>query len=148
MRREVSPVDGSTNEYVSVVADSDITGWLEIYRPWLFFRCMEGKTSAFIVTGMQAHADRIGYGVTSYTNVTLRIDKLPAFEEEMSESTDGKALFFKNPKVLTRTLFGHKKLLFRFTPFNASPTMTTFRITGLQDVINPLREACGWQGVD
>lgn len=145
-RTETSPIDDSTNVHLWVRADSDIRGWLETYRPVLYFRCKEKSTNAFIVTGMSAHTDRIGDGATTYTNVTLRVDKLPAFTEEMSASTDDKALFFKHPKSFAKKLFGHDQLLFRFTPFNASPTLTTFQVTGLQEAIKQLREECGWPG--
>ncbi|ASM76020.1 hypothetical protein VITFI_CDS0241 [Vitreoscilla filiformis] len=35
-------------------------------------------------------------------------------------------------------------LLFEFVPFNSSPQMTTFQISGLGVALKPLREACKW----
>ena len=144
VREETSAMNGSTNVYVSIRAQKDIQGWQGTYRPVLYFRCTEGETEAYITIGMAAHTDRLGYGATSYTNSTLRIDKLFPFSEGMSQSAEREALFFKNAEKLARKLFDHDELLFRFTPLDSSPTLTTFKIVGLRDTIKPLRDACGW----
>jgi hypothetical protein len=74
----------------------------------------------------------------------IRFDTDPAEERTLGKSTDGQALFFRNPKGDISTILEHQSLLFRFTPFNSSPQETTFSLRGLSAAIKPLYEACHW----
>jgi hypothetical protein len=59
----------------------------------------------------------------------------------MDASTDGKALFFSDPRDIMTKMQTHQKLAFEFTPFNASPAETTFTITGYVSAVTPLAKA-------
>ena len=103
-------------------------------------RCKENRTEAYILTGM---APNVEYGHSGATT-TFRYDKTAAYDLRMSKSTDGEALFFPSAISQIKRMMQHEKLLFQFTPFNSSPTMTTFPIGGLVEATKALRKQCGW----
>jgi type VI secretion system protein VasI len=141
LRQEKSKIDDSLSVMLSVEGDTEFKGWLKTITPALMLRCKEGKTEAYVVTGMHAHVER--YNLDGAT-VTIRLDENKAFRVRMSESTDGEALFFSDAKEIIQRMTKHQQMLFQFVPFNASPTMTTFPISDLEDTIKPLRAACHW----
>jgi type VI secretion system protein VasI len=139
---KTSLVDDSTNVFLFLSAESEISGWpSKISTPELIIRCKENKTEMYINTGIASHVE---YGNTDSATVTLRLDKEDSFTVKMGKSTDGEALFFSQPIVYVKRLMNHSQLLFQFTPFNSSPTMTTFELDGLKRVIKPLRTHCHW----
>lgn len=139
-RTETSPVDDRQNVFLSRTAESEITGWLgKKHRPTLMIRCKENRTEMFVTTGMAASVE-----YRDQHTVTIRYDKEPAFEVRMGDSTDKEALFFGDAIPQIKRMMGQQEMLFRFTPFNASPAMTTFKVAGLEEAIKPLRTACGW----
>lgn len=144
VQTEISPIDDSKNVYIIVDANEEVRGWMSRSTPSLVIRCKENSTDLYFNVGMQVDTDRIGSGAAQFSDVTLRLDKEKAFVTEMSHSTDGKALFAHNPIDLIKAFFGKSVLLFRFTPFNASPVTTSFDITSLAQAIKPLRKACHW----
>ena len=50
-------MDGSKRIVISRDAENDIAGWLQSKRPSLIVRCQEGKTEAYIATGMAASVE-------------------------------------------------------------------------------------------
>jgi hypothetical protein len=76
--------------------------------------------------------------------VRLRYDDDAATSVVMAQSTDNKALFFPDPMSSIIRMWSAQMLLVGFTPFNASPVMIRFDVSGLPFAIQPLREACGW----
>jgi hypothetical protein len=104
-------------------------------------RCQEGEVAVYVVTGMPP---KVESGGGDEATAQMRFDKDPAEERTLGKSTDGQALFFKNPKGDIPTMLEHQSLLFRFTPFNSSPQETTFSLRGLGAAIKPLYEACHW----
>ena len=85
----------------------------------------------------------VEYGTDGAT-IRLRIDKKPAFKIHAGKSTDGEALFIPSAVAQLKKLMDGSTLLFEFTPFNSSPQMTTFNISGINEVIKPIRETCKW----
>ena len=144
VRTETSPIDDSQNVYVRLKANKSISGWLESYTPWLVLQCKQNTTDVYVITGMQAALGRLGEYGTEFHDATLRFDKAAAKNIEMTGSTDGKALFFRDAIRTAKSMMHHQRLLFEFTPFHANPTMTTFDIGGLSEAIKPLRKACHW----
>ncbi len=139
--QEKSKIDDSLSVTLIVDGDTKFEGWLKTATPVLMLRCKEGKTAAYVITGMPQYVERSNlYGAT----VTIRFDDSKAFQLKMSQSTDGEALFFANAKEFIQRMAKHSRMLFQFTPFNAPPTMTTFQIGGLEDAIKPLKSACHW----
>lgn len=141
VEKEISSLDDSTNVYLSIKANDIVKGWLDQYTPTLQIRCKENTTDAYVVVGMSVANT---YGQYNTAEITLRFDKTKAFDVQMDKSTDGEAVFFRQPIQVIKQMMKHNRLLFQFTPFNSSPAITTFDLTGLSETIKPLREACGW----
>ena len=126
---------------LSLNAENPITGWpSKHYVPVLHLRCQQKATQAYIDVGM---ASNVEYGHDGAT-VTLRFDKAAATKQHMAQSTDREALFFSQAVATIKQMTAHSTMLFEFVPFNASPAMTTFNLTGLAEAVKPLREACKW----
>lgn len=141
VQKETSPLDDSTNVYLSIRANNSVKGWLDQYTPTLQIRCKENTTDAYVVVGMSIANT---YGQYNTAKITLRFDKTKAFDIRMGESTDGEAVFFLEPIKMIKRMIQHDKFLFQFTPFNSSPAITTFDLTGLNEAIKPLRKHCNW----
>ncbi len=135
-----SEMDDTKSVYLSLRAENSIQGWLESSTPTLNIRCMENQTNLFIETGMSSSVE---YGTSNHT-VELRIDSQKAFRQSWSDSTDNKALFAGNSVGLAKQLAGADKLLFRFTPFNASPQTVEFDVRGLYNHLGEVAKACRW----
>lgn len=96
--------------------------------------------AAFINMGARATVE----GNADEATITLRFDKLDAFQTVADESTDGVAFFLRDPKEFIREAGAHSTLLVRFVPFNSQPQETTFALRGLAVAARPLQRACGW----
>lgn len=108
----------------------------------LILRCSENTTVLYISTSCQMTSNLRGYG-----DVTYRFDDASAQTRGFTESSDSSALGLWNGGKsipFIKKMFGKSTALFRFTPFGDSPTTARFDITGLEEAIAPLREACHW----
>ncbi len=108
----------------------------------LVLRCSENKTVIYINTTCHLASGTGGYG-----QVTYRFDDNSAETREFSDSTDNRALgLWSGGKSipLINKMFGNSSALFRFTPYGDSPVTARFDISGLEEAITPLREACHW----
>ena len=141
IQKKISPLDDSTNVYLSIQANDPVRGNLEQYTPTLQIRCKENTTEAYVIVGVPV-ADI--HGQYNTAQITLRFDKTKAFDIQMDKSTDGKAMFFRKPIGTIEQMMRHGRLLFQFIPSDSPPAITTFDLAGLSEAIKPLREACGW----
>lgn len=141
-----SPIDDSTNVWVSRKANSPIDGWPnKSVTPMIYITCREKKTRAYIYTDMSPAIE----STRARARGTIRLDGDEAYTDTFGVSTSGDALFLKpgDESALLgflRELSKHKKMLVQFTPFNSPPTMTTFDLAGLSDALKPVQDACGW----
>jgi type VI secretion system protein VasI len=141
---EKSPIDGSTNVYLSIDSEKPILGWLTSnITPSLHIRCKENKTNAYIHLGLRPKTEYGSYG-SEYTYITLRFDEEKAYQEKFGLSTSGEAVFFADHIPIVKKMMKHDRLLIEVIPFNASPQITTFSLKGFSEKVRPLREACRW----
>lgn len=141
---EKSPLDDSTNVYLSIDADKPISGWLNNdVTPSLHIRCKENTTNTYIKLGMRPKTEFGSYGSES-AYLKLRYDDEKAYEEKFGLSTNGEAVFFPSYIPTVKKMLQHKTLLIEFTPYHSSPQITTFDLSGLSEKMAPLREACSW----
>jgi hypothetical protein len=139
-----SEFDDSTTVHLILPAENEIEGWVTTYRPNLVLRCQEGEIDAIVDIGMPAEIDpnrSLGAHI-----VRVRFDNNPAFEAYTKESSDGDALFFFTREYMVIDMLKSREMTFGFTPFNADPVVTKFDLRGLSNVIEPLKEACNWDG--
>jgi hypothetical protein len=135
-----SSFDDSPQVVLALDAESTIEGFLRSRRPTLILRCREQDLDVYVVTGMPADVERRNLdGAT----VRIRFDDRDAESQNTNRSTDDEALFFYDERQLINRLVNADRLLFGFTPFNASPVETSFDLSGLSDVLPQLLEACG-----
>ena len=134
-----SAFDDSKIVRLSLLADDSVEGWLTTYTPWLNIRCQEHKLDVYVNVGMQINVES---GLFQSATVRVRFDSNEAQDMIADESTDGEALFFRNPSEMINSMLNHNRMIFGFIPFNASAVVTTFNLTGLSGVIQPLRDAC------
>ncbi|MDN3524335.1 type VI secretion system-associated protein TagO [Halomonas sabkhae] len=141
--KEKSPIDDSVSVYLRTYSKEPIRGRLGRERDaLLLIRCVENTTSMILQFGGHHMASLQQYG-----RVTLRIDDQDARRVRMNESTDNQALGLWNGGSsipVVKRMFGHDTLTVRATPYSESPITTQFPITGLEEAIKPLREACHW----
>lgn len=137
VREEVSPIDDSKKVIMTLDAETTIGHGYREYRPIMYIRCSENKTSLFINTNHYLGLRDIP--------VLTRLDKDKATTRKWGLSTDNKAIFAPGSNAAyAKSLFNNDSLLIQLTPYNESPVMTTFDIRGLKEAIKPLREACHW----
>lgn len=142
VRVTTSDMTDDTTVVLSVSSDETLTCGYSPSRASLILRCNENTTVMYISTSCHVASGHGGYG-----RVTYRFDDALAQTKEFSASTNNNALGLwsggKSIPVIQQ-MFGHDTALFRFTPFSESPTTARFDISGLEDEIGPLREACHW----
>lgn len=134
---KTSPIDDSTNVYVSVDAEKPVHSGYQTVRPTLIIRCAQNKTNVFINWGLY-----LGLNTTS---MLTRIDHQKAHTNSWYISTDTKAVFVQGSDIAyAKVLIGHHTLLAQITPYNENPVMAEFDISNLAEAIKPLRKACHW----
>ena len=138
-----SDFDNSTTVALSLEAENYVKGWLDTTLPTLILRCKEREMNVYIKVGTQVDVE---YGLDDAASVRVRFDQNQTFELVADESTDGDALFFRDPYGMIMWMLQSKEMTFGFTPFNADPAVTKFDLRGLSNVIEPLKQSCNWNG--
>lgn len=141
---EKSALNDRTEVFMSVYSDASVDcGWNKNAPILLQLRCMDGKTALIINT--DCHMTSSQYD--DYGDVTYRLDDNKAKMITMDESTDNRSLGLWSGGgsiPVIKQMFGRSKMLVKMTPFGESPFTATFPITGLEEAVKPLRQACGW----
>lgn len=132
-----SPIDDSKTVVMALDAESPISAWPnEVATPVLILRFKEGELDSYFSLGVTPNVES---GDTR--TLTLRFDSSPAKNYEGSISTNNKALFLRDTRVLLREISSADKLTLRFTPFNSSPVTTTFNLKGFDGAASELLAA-------
>jgi hypothetical protein len=77
--------------------------------------------------------------------VQIRFDENQPITQHWNQSTDDEALFAPSAVAMSRRLAKANSMLFRFTPFNSSPTVAKFNLIGLPHYLPKVADACGWE---
>ncbi|MFN0113872.1 MAG: type VI secretion system-associated protein TagO [Paracoccaceae bacterium] len=133
-----------TNDVFLTVRMEDVLecGMFDRSPATLLLRCMENSTAVMLATSCHMASGFSGYGRVEY-----RVDDKPSRTKNFEASTDNSALGLWNGGSaipFIKELFGGKRLLMRFTPFNESPVTAEFDISGLEEAIASLRKECSW----
>lgn len=141
MQESINKIDDSKTVMAQLAADTAITGWPgKTYVPKLIVRCQKNRTEVYIDNGM---SPTVEYG-TDYSTITVRFGKDKAKKLSTEKSTDGAGLFLPNPVSFLKEAEKHSTLLYEFVPFNSNSAMTTFNLTGIDEVIKAVRSTCKW----
>lgn len=140
--RDVNPIDDSERVVIGLTASSGRSQW---GRPISFVaRCKSDKTEAYIIWN-----DYVGDDSSSVYEewkwVTIRIGDRPARVQRWGVSTDKEATFAPAwAGNLLKEMVGETQLIAQITPFAESPVTAIFDITGIENALKPLSEACNW----
>lgn len=139
-----SKLTDQTNVFLHVESDEAVNcGWNKGEKISLVVRCVEDKTSLIIATGCHMTSSRYN----SYGDVTYRLDDEKAKTASMVESTNNRSLGLwgggKSIPVI-KQMFGKSRMVVRATPYGESSFTATFDVSGLEEAIRPMREACHW----
>jgi type VI secretion system protein VasI len=140
-QEQQSQMDDSAGVVFALTAEEEIQGWLKRQTPTLIVRCREKATNVYMVTGMSATVENTDDTHT----VRVRFDEKPAQREMWSQSTDNEALFAPRAMQMARSIAAAKLLRLEFTPFNGSPQLVTFDVTGFDQHIGRVAAACRWK---
>jgi hypothetical protein len=138
---EKSEMDGSAKVGLFLDANNEVDGWLKTQRPKLVIRCQEHKTDLYVNTGMPANPE---YGSFNEYTVRLRLDQKPPTRQSWGQSTNNESLFAPSAIQLAKQLATAETLIFEFTPFNSSPARAEFNVSGLNEHLKEVAQACGW----
>ena len=138
---DVSPIDDSKTVMLSLKSDSPIKSDFSQVIPTLNIQCKERETDFYINFNI--------FLSTNDIKPITRIDSDKAVTDvEWTISTDYKGLFYpgsqKKIQEFIKTLKDKKKFFIQVTPFSKGSVNTTFDLTGLDEAIKPVREACNW----
>lgn len=141
---ETSTLTDDRNVYVTVRSEDTYScRWNRDNRATLMLRCLENTTSLIIRTGCHMTASRY----SDYGDVTYRLDDDPAATVSMNNSTNNESLGLwrgGQPIPVIRSMFGKSQMIARLRPYGENPITVTFNISGVEEAISPLREACNW----
>ena len=144
VRSKTSALDDSTSVFLSVSSEDPVRDRFGRGSPArLTVRCLENTTSVTINFAGLFMSNTQGGG-----RVDFRVDDNPAGNVRMAVSNNNQALGLwrggQSIPFIQKHLLNGDSLYLRATPFNESPVEMHFNISGLDDVIDPLREACNW----
>jgi type VI secretion system protein VasI len=134
-----SSFDDSKTVTLLLDAEDEIVGPSGSIRPSLLVRCREHEKDVYIYTGM---APDVESGNFDGATVRVLFDKEGALTKNAGQSTSRDSLFFPDPEETIAAMLKHERMVFGFTPFDASPVEMTFDLRGLSEAIKPLNEAC------
>lgn len=140
---KTSLIDDVKTVGMFVTAENEVTGLIGLRsKPNLVIRCQNKQTSIFVLTD-QYLVEGYGYGRIRY-----RIDKNdPVSTLDWSVDDTHRAFGFwinGGSLPLIKDLFGAKKIIIEYRPFQGSLVEAVFPIAGIEKEIGPVREACGW----
>lgn len=137
VRSEKSPINDSTNVYLSLYADKEVQTGHKTVMPELNIRCKENKTETYIIWDLYLGINK--------ADVLIRLDKEKATIKPWTISTSNTTAFLPGNNIaFLKQLMKHNALLAQVTPYGENTVMAIFDIRGLSEAITPLREACKW----
>ena len=128
----------------SALGDRDtVTIFLEAkfesnFEKVLMIRCRDNETDVMFAVKSYMGSD-------DSQKIEWKIDDAPISKTTANASSDGRAVFIRNPIAFLRSLFEKKRLAMRVTPRNSGSIEALFDIEGIEKVIGPVEKACNWK---
>ncbi|WP_447556043.1 hypothetical protein [Vreelandella sp. EE22] len=110
--------------------------------PTVVFRCFEDTTVAYFNLFDQDES-----GTYEYDDVTLQLDDHEPETYAMEAIDDGHAVGFwesEDATAFIESLFGTQTLSMTVTPTEGEPIAMDFNVEGIETMIGPVRDTCGW----
>ncbi len=141
---ETSAMTDETNVYLRLESEQPVyCSWSSGNPVTLLLRCRENTTSAIFSTGCHMTSSRYN----NYGDVTYRLDDEAPRVKGFTESTNNRSLgLWRGGQAIPfiREMLDNEQLLVRMMPYGESAFEVSFNISGLDEAIQPLRDACGW----
>lgn len=142
--KETSKLTDQTSVFLTVESQEVVNcGWNRGERIRLWVRCVENTTALLFQTN--CHMTSSDY--SDYGEITYRLDSEKARTVQGNESTNNRSLGLWSGGrsiPIIKQMFGKSVMVVRMTPFGENPFTATFNISGLEEAIEPLRNACHW----
>jgi type VI secretion system VasI family protein len=128
---------GGTDVYTMVSSNDALSAAGGAGRPTLVLRCVDEQTDLYITWFVAVGAEAM--------DVETRMDDETARTEPWSVSTDRQSTFFEGDAAARiREWMDGDALRADLALAGQTPLSATFDLTGLDEAVPPLRQACGW----
>ena len=135
-------LDDTTTALLVLEAEEENERRFGKFRSTLFLRCKKGLPEAYFTTDGPVQSI---YGDWDRSYVRVRLDNGEPRRLRAHESTSGSALFFPDAGRFIDQLKSAKRLLVGWTPHGMTELVTEFDVHGLDEHLDHLKSACGWQ---
>ena len=116
---------------VDIMVSEDFTNRMFVIR------CEDKRTYAFVVWN-----EFVG----TTPKVEYKTDKLPPKEQYWKSGTDGGSSFFPSRTIeFLKKMEGSSTLWAKVTPIGKAPLTAEFNVSGIEQALAPIREACKWR---
>lgn len=142
VRIETSKIDDSKNVYLTLYSEDQTNCPYKSGRHSIHVACRENQTNMWVIFGQCFMSSIQGRG-----RVTYRLDSEKAATRSFHESNDNMALGLWEGSTaipFLKKMIGHDRMIIRATPFSDSTVTGEYNISGLEEALHPLREACNW----
>jgi type VI secretion system protein VasI len=142
VRMETSQMDDSENVFLTLYSDEQTNCPYKSGRHSIHMACRENETNLWIRFGECFMSSIQGKG-----QVTYRLDTEQAATRNFRESNNNMALGLWNGGTaipFIKKMIGHDRMIIRATPFSDSTVTGEYNIAGLEEAVQPLRDACNW----
>lgn len=114
------------------------------FTPSLIVRCQNNNTDVYINWNNFLDGNSGGYDDDRHI-VTIRIGDGEPQRIRATVSTNNEATFIPSPiPTILRPMVGESTLAARTTPYGESPQTAIFDITGAEEALAPIADACNW----
>lgn len=139
LKSEVVKIDDSLKVLLHTDAVGIVFGRFGRMDPQVWIMCRSNTTQIYFFYDEHISVTTV--------DATIRIDGDKPRTHRMApvNSSDGFGLWTGREAIpFIKKLFGHDRLLVQVTPFSSASVTAEFDISGLEEEIKPLRQACGW----
>jgi type VI secretion system protein VasI len=137
IRHERSPITDTENVYLRVASQEIIPASYGTGEPaYLFLRCRDDQTDVMFTMA--------GHWFYDEHSVTSRIDRKSAVTHRWYQSSDNEVAFHPAPIPFIKELISAKQVIVQTAPISSPIYLATFDLTGIAEVVKPLRASCGW----
>lgn len=143
--RTWSDKDPMTDEIVvAAVLTADDGAGIFSGPPTITVRCRKNDTDVLFDWHDGVVSEWIGTDLLA--TATLRFDEGKPEKISLADSQGISSTYFsRSPITLAKKLLGHKKLLTGYTAaMGGKAVYTNFTLTGAEEALAPVRQACGW----
>lgn len=141
---EVSQIEGTERPFAALQSDQLIPALPRGRAPArLTILCVDGQTQVqFAFAGQALGTENSNSGI-----LTIQFDRLPGRSQSLQLSADRTSLsFFSNEDAMAfiNQLRQTERLIVRAQPQGQRSATVSFQIEGIEEALQPVREACGW----